>query len=74
MATKRKGIVLWFNPEKGYGEITGENKLSYFFNYHGIHSRRKFKTIASSAVVAFDVADFQLFGALAATNVRLEKG
>lgn len=32
----QKGTVKWFNTEKGYGFIAGENGQDYFVHYSGI--------------------------------------
>ena len=49
-----KGTVKWFNNDKGYGFITGENGEDYFAHYTKIIGEG-FKTIKEVQTVTFDV-------------------
>ena len=52
-----KGIVKWFNNQKGYGFITMEDGTDIFVHWTGIVSDKKFKSIAEGQKVTFDIAD-----------------
>jgi cold shock CspA family protein len=47
------GKVLWFNKAKGYGEIYGENGITYFFTYKSLISNEKIKIIEKGTFVYF---------------------
>jgi CspA family cold shock protein len=51
-----KGIVKWFNGEKGYGFIEQEEGKDIFVHYSSI-SMSGFKTLAEGDSVSFDVED-----------------
>ncbi|MBP5342973.1 cold-shock protein [bacterium] len=51
-----KGTVKWFNNDKGYGFITGEDGKDYFAHYTKIQGEG-FKTIEQGHTVSFDVDD-----------------
>ncbi|MCR5741910.1 MAG: cold shock domain-containing protein [Gammaproteobacteria bacterium] len=51
-----KGTVKWFNAEKGYGFITGEDGVDYFAHYSQIQSEG-YKTLDQGAAVSFDVVN-----------------
>ena len=52
-----RGIVKWFNNQKGYGFITMEDGTDIFVHYSGIVSEEKFKSIAEGQTVEFEIAD-----------------
>ena len=52
-----KGIVKWFNNQKGYGFITMEDGTDIFVHYSGIVSEQKFKSIAEGQTVEFEITD-----------------
>lgn len=52
-----KGTVKWFNNQKGYGFIKGEDDIEYFVHYSGINSVEDFKSLEDGQVVVFDVID-----------------
>lgn len=52
-----KGIVKWFNYQKGYGFITLEDGTDIFVHYSGIVSDKKFKSIAEGQTVEFEITD-----------------
>ena len=65
-----KGTVKWFNAEKGYGFITGEDGNDVFVHFSAIVSDG-FKTLNENQSVTFDVEeDPKSKGRLRATNVQ----
>ena len=52
------GTVKWFNNQKGYGFITGEDGKDVFVHYSGLNMEG-FKTLEEGAKVEFDVTDGQ---------------
>ena len=53
-----KGTVKWFNSEKGYGFITGEDGKDYFAHYSQIQCEG-YKTLDQGQAVTFDVVEGQ---------------
>ncbi len=51
-----KGTVKWFNVQKGYGFIVGENGQEIFVHYSGL-KMEGFKTIEDGQAVEFDLTD-----------------
>ena len=49
-----KGTVKWFNAEKGYGFITGEDGKDVFVHFSAIQGEG-FKTLDENQRVTFDV-------------------
>ena len=49
-----KGTVKWFNAEKGYGFITGEDGVDYFAHYSQIQVEG-YKSLDQGQAVSFDV-------------------
>ena len=64
-----KGTVKWFNAEKGYGFITGEDGNDVFVHFSAIQSEG-FKTLEEGQAVEFDVVQGNR-GEQAANVVRL---
>jgi len=63
------GTVKWFNEEKGFGYITGEDGKDIFVHFSEI-VRDGFKTLKEGEVVTFEIAVGQK--GPQASNVRLE--
>jgi CspA family cold shock protein len=53
-----KGTVKWFNSEKGFGFITGEDGKDVFAHFSQIQ-RDGFKTLEEGQSVEFDVVNGQ---------------
>ena len=51
-----QGKVKWFNDQKGYGFITGEDGKDIFVHYSSINADR-FKTLQEGQTVTFDLID-----------------
>ena len=52
----KKGVVKWFNNQKGYGFITDENGKDVFVHYSGLQMEG-FKSIEEGASVEFEIAE-----------------
>ena len=52
------GTVKWFNAEKGFGFITGEDGKDVFVHFSAIQSDG-YKTLEEGQSVAFDVEEGQ---------------
>ena len=65
----KMGVVKEYNPSKGFGFITGENKEDYFVHMSGLHEYFKGRGLRTGHKVSFDV-DFGMRGHKA-INVRL---
>ena len=50
-----QGKVKWFNQEKGFGFIVGEDEKEYFVHYSQIR-QEGFKTLEEGNAVEFDAA------------------
>lgn len=53
-----KGTVKWFNKDKGFGFITGEDGKDYFIHFSGI-AGDGFKSLEEGQNVNFNVTDGQ---------------
>lgn len=62
-----KGIIKWFNNEKGYGFINGSVDEDIFVHYTAI-KQEGYKTLSEGQVVEFDLIKTEK--GLQATNVR----
>ena len=51
-----KGTVKWFNNQKGYGFITGEDGKDVFVHYSGLNMEG-FKSLEEGAAVEFEITD-----------------
>ena len=51
-----KGTVKWFNAEKGYGFITGEDGNDVFVHYSGLNMEG-FKTLEEGAAVEYEIVN-----------------
>mgnify|MGYP000573983817 CR=1 FL=1 len=66
-----KGTVKWFNEEKGFGFITGEDGKDVFVHFSAIVSDG-FKTLEEGQPVTFDTeADPKNSRRMRAANVRV---
>ena len=51
-----KGTVKWFNAEKGYGFITGEDGADVFVHFSGI-AGEGYKSLEEGQNVTFDITE-----------------
>eukprot|EP00811_Abedinium_folium_P010375 NODE_19598_length_836_cov_2.940762.p2 GENE.NODE_19598_length_836_cov_2.940762~~NODE_19598_length_836_cov_2.940762.p2 ORF type:complete len:117 (-),score=28.70 NODE_19598_length_836_cov_2.940762:395-745(-) len=51
----KAGVVMWFNPDRGFGFITSEG-VEYFVHYSGIDSAA-FRTLGDGEEVEFNVEE-----------------
>ena len=65
----KKGIVKQYDPSKGFGFITGDDKEDYFVHVSGLREYLKGRGLRAGQKVSFDV-DFGMKGDKA-INVRL---
>ena len=63
-----KGTVKWFNAEKGYGFITGEDGEDVFVHFSAIQGEG-FKTLNEGQKVTFETETDPKNGKLRAANV-----
>lgn len=56
--TMQQGTVKWFNSDKGYGFITGENGKDVFVHFSAIQSTG-FRSLEEGQQVTFEVVDGQ---------------
>jgi len=63
----KQGQVKWFNSEKGYGFITGDDGTDYFVHYSAIVGDG-YRSLVEGARVEFDGEDTAK--GMQATNVR----
>jgi len=65
----KKGVVKEYDPSKGFGFITGDDKEDYFVHVSGLRENLKGQGLRAGQKVSFDV-DFGMRGDKA-INVRL---
>ena len=56
MSNKMTGLVKWFNADKGFGFITGEDGNDVFAHFSAIQSDG-FKTLDEGQAVTFDTEE-----------------
>lgn len=64
-----QGQVKWFNAQKGYGFIIGEDEKDYFVHYSQIQMDG-FKALSEGDVVSFDVGTDERNNRVHAINVE----
>jgi len=66
-----RGSVKWFNEQKGYGFILGEDGKEIFAHYSEIKSEANYKTLQEGDEVSFDVTEGDK--GLRATSIEVQK-
>jgi CspA family cold shock protein len=56
MSVRQRGVVKWFNAEKGYGFITVENGPDLFVHYSSI-SGSGYRSLDEGETVEFDIVE-----------------
>jgi cold shock protein len=56
MANRVRGVVKWFNGEKGYGFITPENGADLFVHYSAIQASG-YRSLNEGDKVEFEITD-----------------
>lgn len=51
------GKVKWFNNQRGFGFISGDDGKEVFVHYSGIVGEKGFRTLAEAEPVEYDVID-----------------
>ena len=67
---RREGEVTWFNDQKGFGFITGDDGMDVFVHYTEI-VRDGFQTLEAGERVTYDVTDEEV--GPKAVEVRLKE-
>ena len=67
---RREGEVTWFNDQKGFGFITGDDGMDVFVHYTEI-VRDGFQTLEAGERVSYDVTDEEV--GPKAVEVRLKE-
>lgn len=62
-----KGTVKWFNAEKGYGFITGEDGNDVFVHFSAIQGEG-FKTLDEGQAVTYDLTEGGPFSAVSSAS------
>lgn len=70
MAERLKGSVKWFNNQKGYGFITGEDGKEYFVHYKFINGEGR-KELEENQPLSFVPAASLKGNGLTATEVEM---
>ena len=65
-----RGTVKWFNNQKGYGFITGEDGVDVFVHFSGLNMEG-FKTLEENQAVEYEVVNGEM--GPQATNVTVIK-
>ncbi len=62
------GLVKWFNEKRGYGFLTSENGIDYFFHFSSI-CKEGHKTVFEDQRVSFDEGENDK--GKCATNIKI---
>lgn len=65
------GTIVWFNPEKGIGEIRSKAGAQFFFSYHDFPRGKEVARSLENADVKFNCGPKSLFGKPRALEITL---